>query len=525
MGNVSSFLDKLLAPFTRNNPEENLQTLWRAENTQSKRIIGSGPNGSVIEASNIKTGQSCAIKTIEYEKNNDWNFEYAQKKAKLLIEVSNLKHPNILKTYVCEKIEVENSLDLRNKYAFIMELYDGNLATIISERKKNQEFFDEFYLLKELLQLVGALNEAYKIGFHHYSIKDENIFMNKEDNRLILGDFDTFENAILKPNPKNLAFHPPEIFNSNTNLLNENITDSYDYSKGDIYSLGLIFVKLALLEESLSPENMIDNYLIMLKEKGYPKLYETLKTMLVHDPEARPSLSELFKSIQEQICEMKGFDYYYTKFSPIYLESEQKTLNHLLENGSICQKAEDYKQGIIHYQNCIDCILKINPIRKYDQYMLSLAYEGLSACFLGAKEFQQAMRMSLKSLKIRSSHLIGDKVHVSLLSIGKIYHKLGDFQNALIYYMKTYENMKQNKVDPLLLAKCEENIAYCYENLGDLESAIENYIYALKTLQQNFGIYNVKYVNNLKALARVYKRKGNNEKSKMFESKAKDIKL
>jgi len=516
MGHASSFLGKIIPQFGRKDQTEN-NFIWRAEDTQHKDVIGKGSMGYVIEAINLKNGQACAIKIIEYEKREDAIFEYAQKKAKLVTSLSKLRHPNILKVYTCEPIEMENNFAIKHKYAFIMELNNCNLVTTIRQKNAENAAFEEADLLIHLLQLTGALSEAVQIGIHHHSIKEENIFYEKDSQKMILGDFDLFENIVSKVEPKDLLYKAPEL-ELTTNPFNE---------KGDIYSLGIVFLKLALLMEETISKEEISKHLESIKEKDYKKLHHILSGMLDSNANKRPTLEELLKNLQNQICELRGYDYFDEKFSLHYLSEKQKSLKSLLEDGNIFRRAEEFKQGIPAYQKVITyCSTNESSLSKYERYLLSLAHEGLAVCYLETKDFPQAMRESFKCLKVKNLHLDGFKTYQSLIMVGKIYSRLGDFQNALIYYIKSNENLKSlEKSDILILVKSKENIAYAYENLGDNESACENYLQASVLVQHNFGTNNIKYVNNMKALIRIFKKTGDANKQRLFENKIRDIRV
>jgi len=519
MGTASSFLGKILPQFGRKDQSEN-NFVWRAEDTQHKDVIGKGSIGYVIEAINLKNGQTCAIKIIEYEKREDSIFEYAQKKAKLLSNLSKLKHPNILKVYNCEPIEVENNFALKHKYAFMMELNSWNLANVIQQKQNEKSLFEEADLLVNLLQLVGALNEAVKIGIHHHSIKEENIFYEKESQKMILGDFDLYENTASKP--LDSIYKPPELASESNNL------EPTPYNeKSDIYSLGIVFLKLALLWEGPTSKDKIPMYLELLKERNYKKLHHLLSPMLDLNLSKRPTLEELFRNTQTQICELKGYDYFDEKFSSNYLLENQKQIKRMLEDSNMCRLAEDHKRGITNYQKVINAFVENDPLsNKYDKYLLSVAHEGLSACYLEAKDFPMAVRHIFKCLKIKTIYLDGFKTYLTLMQVGKIYSRLGDFQNALIYYMKSNEDLKSvANSDALTLVKSKENIAYAFENLGDLQNACENYIQASALVQLNFGINNIKYVNNMKALVRIFKKKGEDDKVRLFENKIREIRI
>ena len=520
MGHSSSFLKpaRRFSKASQSKPEK--QVTWRSDDTQTKRTISTGALGSVIEATHIRTNQPCAIKIFEYETREEWPFQYAQKKSNLLLALAKLQHPNIVHTHACETIEVENSFNLKNRYIIIMDLCDQNLASVINKKRQGQVCFQESELLKGLLQLVSALHEAQKIGYHHYAVKDENIFLRKDNQHFTIGDFDVYDNLSKNSNPKSLTFQPPEFMS----IISQG--PSQDYSKADIYSLGIVFLKLALLKDELTPSERIDvkKMLPLVVNRGFPRLYMVLGKMIERDPSRRPGFADLISSLQELICELKGYNYYNDELASFYLIGNQKKVKELIEKGDVERGRENYKQAVTHYEKARDEIFQSSQLKQYDRYLLSLALGNLGNCFLEMKDFQQAMKCSLKSLKIRNTHLNGYKEYSSLIAIAKVYNRLGDFQNGLVYYMKAYENA-QTGGETLGMVKCLEGIGFSYENLGDLEAACSNHGQALLVISESFGVKNMQYSNNLRTLARICKLMGKNDNVKLLEKKIKEIGL
>ena len=121
---------------------------WIAENLQNKHQLGRGPHAYVVEAVNIKTSQKCAIKVFEYNTRDDPLYQYAIEKARKAYQANKINNQNIVKTYVCQAIEVENNFSLKNRFVIIMELFEQNLSDLILGMKNIEKHFSEQQVIR-----------------------------------------------------------------------------------------------------------------------------------------------------------------------------------------------------------------------------------------------------------------------------------------------------------------------------------------------------------------------------------------
>jgi hypothetical protein len=218
--------------------------------TQLKKI-GSGAYGTVFKAK-LKNERLVAVKKMNFEINSRIRKEY-----EIFLSISKLRSPSIVE-YIDTWFEdhVENSNKVLRMYIH-MDCCETNLSNIIEEIKSNPVlssggvltpvcYYTGCILFAELL---GALNFLHKNKIIHCDLKPDNILLKNKDKGFIkIGDFGLASfhefNKTHKANKGTEKYIAPEVRNCNASELTHS---NYD-TKADIYSLGVIYKDLFLLD-------------------------------------------------------------------------------------------------------------------------------------------------------------------------------------------------------------------------------------------------------------------------------------
>ena len=259
-----------------------------------------------------KTNEECVYKKINISCSNSECKKYLNN-----IEIlKKLNHPNIIQficAYNCDSKEVKNYLNVFTEYAD-----GGDLQTKLNEQKKNNQYFEENFLLNWFMQICLALKFIHKKKILHRDIKPSNIFLMKQNtsNFAKLGYFNVakeFTSGLnyAKTRVATLQYSAPEIINGK----------EYSYA-ADIWSLGVTFYQLLTLNypfEGITDEEIEKNILDGKKKeipedcKYDPKFIDLINEMLNIRQEERPSAEEILhkdiiKTRMECYLRENGFD-------------------------------------------------------------------------------------------------------------------------------------------------------------------------------------------------------------------------
>ena len=147
-----------------------------------------------------------------------------------------------------------------------------------------------------LYDMADAMEQAAKLGIHHRDIKDRNIlisngsyhFSDFGDSKLTVVSKKRGAESLLN----SVNFMAPEVFHWYKQKLDQ---IDYDLEKSDVFSLGLVFLKIA----KLGVMNYTDQSSLFKEISSLSNAYDTfgdiLKKMLAFDPERRPTWESLKK--------------------------------------------------------------------------------------------------------------------------------------------------------------------------------------------------------------------------------------
>ena len=536
MGGTSSTISEIVN-LTQNQIEPSMKEAeiqsWRPGKLKQGKTIGVSNIGKVIKATKHKSDTHCAIKIFEYINREDSIYKYAKEKAEYLVKGSGLGHPNILKTYLCEAMDIEINFALNSKFVIVMELLPQNLRQYLQLRIIKNEYFNEMQLLSILMQLSSALMHLEKIGIYHHNVKEENIFVidNGEKSKFIIGDMDICHKPMMKGDPNNVLYYAPEMRSANfTHKTHENIF------KSDVYALAIVIVKLAKLMEKFKIEDR-DTILTHVQElnKNYPKLHKILTNMVERNVERRVSSEEVFKYTQGYIFEIqKVYD-----FPDDKLSSVQKKIKTKIEEGDKLIEFEDLKLAIQCFDEAQNLIFEgDNQLNFCDRLLNARCLQQKAYTYSKLKDIKNALNFYQKSLEVRKMFLDNHNVEICYYEIGSLHFRMEDYQIALIYLIKCYHaylsqtennNLNSESQSPknilIVQVKYLDKIGATYEKLQDYVNSLQNYIESLIIIKKVKGEKNDMYTKKIRIIASIFKKIGNIEKAKELTELANQLEV
>jgi serine/threonine protein kinase len=174
-------------------------------------------------------------------------------------------------------------------YVIHMDFY----ASTLHDKLISGENINRVTLKRYTRQLLEAVCHCHENGWAHMDIKPANVMVNHKDN-LHLGDFGlAFKGERRKAYVGTKSYMAPEVKLARYHILND-LEYSYDAKKSDVYSTGLVLLKLHLRNRMGRVTNRAINE---FKEGKYQKgsWEELLKAMLREDPDKRLSIEKCMR--------------------------------------------------------------------------------------------------------------------------------------------------------------------------------------------------------------------------------------
>lgn len=260
-----------------------LATLYKIEG-----ILGEGSFGKVTRATNKRTGEVCAIKTLRYDSLSMTRVEALFREVDILKELVKARqdHPYIVKIY--QVIHEETQLHIITELCTGGELF-GRLVT--------KGTFGEVEAAEYMFQILSAVNYLHINSIVHRDIKPENLLLaNSEANSpLKLIDFGTSQ--ICEP-LKKLS----QVAGTPYYIAPEILKGTYD-EKCDIWSCGVIlFMMLSGKPPFIGEdrEELFGNILVGKYSMEGPhweaatsQVKDLVQLMLSIDPSVRPSAKDV----------------------------------------------------------------------------------------------------------------------------------------------------------------------------------------------------------------------------------------
>jgi len=254
-----------------------------AEVQEGGEIYSSPIQGTKILKGTYR-GNEVAIKKLFLHSANDLEAVNNEMNTQIQLKA----HPNI-----CQIIGWQHD---SKRAVIILELMSLDLAKEIANRKKNEYPWKTQELREYFAQLVDVFAYAQRLKISHRDIKPQNIFLTSRK-EIKVGDFGAAKQmkldltSTLQGSPYYLS---PELklrFRCMSPIMSD-----YNPYRADVYSLGLTFLQMILLEMSEKLQNLeqisMNTELILSGERISP-FKALLTAMLAPNPDTRPSFLEL----------------------------------------------------------------------------------------------------------------------------------------------------------------------------------------------------------------------------------------
>ncbi|OMJ67951.1 hypothetical protein SteCoe_34741 [Stentor coeruleus] len=272
------------------------------------------------------------IKKLFIEDLKDLSSQYSE-----CLTMAQLNHQNIIKL---RSASIEGiGQRVNNLYIYMEYFPEGDLQKLIKSRVENHKPWTENELFEYAEQLVSAYSYLQSKNICHRDIKPQNIFVTNNGTMLKVGDFGTSRNI----NGGDFTIIGTPLYVSplvrvaiSESVRTNKYTVEHDPFKSDVYSLGLVFLYMASLQDIRDLTNLsnieekISKRIIALPS-GYRRFQRLLWYMLAVDEVNRPCFIRLISIMREIIiheeilCE--GCNEY-----------QEVTDFHELSNRKICKK-------------------------------------------------------------------------------------------------------------------------------------------------------------------------------------------
>lgn len=258
----------------------------------------------------INPSEEICIKKLFMEDLNDLTNQYSE-----CLTMAQLNHQNIIKL---RSASIEGTGQrVSNLYIYMEYFPEGDLQKLIRTHVESRTPWTENELFAYAEQLISAYNYLQSKNICHRDIKPQNIFVTNNGTMLKVGDFGTSRNIVggdftIIGTP--LYVSPLVRMAIAESVRTNRYTVEHDPFKSDIFSLGLVFLYMASLQDIRDLANLsnLDEKIskrISALPREYRRFQRLLYYMLLVDETYRPrfdALERIMKEIinyEETICE------------------------------------------------------------------------------------------------------------------------------------------------------------------------------------------------------------------------------
>lgn len=341
------------------------------------KLIGKGGFSEVYQAINENTKNEFALRLCQI---NQKTFSHARalKEIEIYNQLKLVEHPNIAKIFAAKIISSSSGDNIEElSLQVIMELGMCTLEDVFWKRVREKKPWTESELLKIFFMLVDALRVSRQYGISHRDLSLNNVILGGDlkDYKLIdFGEAKTMGDKVNEmPIVGKLAYLPPEIKEIVEKLHSEEIDEiNYDPEKADVYSMGIMFGSLTILDkfDSRDTPEQLEVKLERLRDAS-PGIHSLVLEMINENPKKRKCFADLIKSIQALRPELQSIQFFELEF-----ESGLQSKKKMASDGSSTLFGEDdpymleykmrMKQGDFSMKNNLYGEAIINYVKVYE---------------------------------------------------------------------------------------------------------------------------------------------------------------
>ena len=467
-------MDSLLELYDKGNVEKIIQkpqkdphyAKWFIENLKLQRCIGTGTFSKVYLASN-KNNEECALKIID-------NLDYSEAidYQKRLVVASNLCSTRSINSNVVGIKRFEDRLVGKgntkvHQIVIIMERVATSLHDLHKEKIKAGQSWTQDNLIKFLLAMTNALMEGSKRELFHFDIHDRNIFVEAENGVFLLGDFGVPK--IVKKRNKNQPYQSDFLAPEAAGIYD--LKNAVDLFKADVYSLGLVALKLMSMRESFKMTDRHEIQKILLEKKEeYPLITKILgEQMLIEKPEKRESSKNVRYFLLTVNFELAFSSYNMDKNQVIKKNFGTNHMEYIEDFRELIDIAQTYEYFKLYSTAISEYNKVMNSIQRHDDYTKDFTQvrvfclERIGIVHMETKDYTAAMNIfnKLKEYLHNDSvrYLLGDEhpLYINVYHyIGVAYYRLGNLDEAMATLKEGHELGKDHASDSELNCKIRE---------------------------------------------------------------------
>lgn len=400
------------------------------------------------------------------------------------------------------RIDPENITALINLGATLEALGKLNKAIDYYEKgKKIAEDKNDKKSMAVALNNIGRILIAqckYKRALEHFK-RALSIFEDLKDNEEIVATLNYMGDSFKEQADTNQRWEAPKYYNAALNRArkvknNKGIAISLN-NMGDISKLKCDYEEalkyyndaLKIFEDLKDKKNEATTlnkmgYIFELKHHYEKALEHYKKALKIREELKRPDKKGIIKCLNKM-----GHIFELQKDHGRALEHYKKALNIAEELGDKKKKAichthigdiifsfqKDYERALEHYEEA----LNIREDLK-DKIGIAICLNKIGDIFRHKDDYEKALDCYQGALKIAEDLRDKRGIAICLENIGFIFKLQGDYKKALKQFessMEIFDKLENEKGITLRFAYCCENMAGCYEKLGDQEWANEYY--------------------------------------------------
>jgi len=184
-----------------------------------------------------------------------------------------------------------------------MPKMERNMDSMLKQRRKEKKFFELREIVNNLYGLAHALDYLHSKKIPHKNIHSGNILFNKHE-EMMLSDCNGV--SLSRRVPEYIRYVAPELIEANSTLKKK------DYYAADVWSLGIIFIEICLLEKFPTTSQLSHSELLFMITQACDKieskygsnLADIIRDMIQINPEARSPAKKVYTEIENKFSEL-----------------------------------------------------------------------------------------------------------------------------------------------------------------------------------------------------------------------------